>query len=312
MEHLLGNLKYSIIEFKFYAEHSIKMQYWIGAVVRNRFLYAAESVHDERGRSLREIIDTLPLEEQHFMYRQLCGGFPKGFLFDCSGLPYSKGGFIIEANNVYTLNLCIIGFMSAYSAMFIEAVRRMADEGFGHPMVPLKLCDITEKGPYGLDTVQIAEPYKRIELEFLTPVLLMRASELNGNGYQGKMNNFPSFYQFMRSMAYRMISLNILYAGDNTFSSRDETDSFIDRYISDATHPMLVNAGIHYAKRHSTPKKGADHVYVMEGYVGSMAFKDVPSKYIPVLMFASAFGIGNDINFGMGTYRIKFNTKNNL
>ena len=308
MENLLVNLKFNRIEFKFYTEQSISMNFWIGAVFRNRFLYSAESIHDERGRSLRQIIDTLPLDESHFMYRQWKGGFPKGFLFDCSELPYEKPGFTLQENHVYSVNLYLIGFMSAYSAIFVEAVRKMFADGFGYPMTPLKVCEIKESEEIGIPDLSIKMPYQRVELEFLTPVSLMRPTEGN-NGYQNKMNNFPSFYQFMRSMAYRMISLNILYAGDSTFTSRDEIDQFIDSYISESTDAILLNADIHFAKRYSTPKKDKNKVYVMDGYIGILEFINVPSKYLNVLILASAIGIGNDINFGMGTYRIQFYTR---
>ena len=53
------------------------MKHWIGAVLRNNFLYVAESIKDVQGISLRQIIETLPLPEDHFLYRQLKKGGAK-------------------------------------------------------------------------------------------------------------------------------------------------------------------------------------------------------------------------------------------
>ena len=312
MENILANLKYSCIKFKFYTEQPIIMDFWIGAVIRNRFLFAAESIRDERGRSLREIIDTLPLAESHFMYKYWKGGFPKGFLIDCSMLPYKKPGFTLEKDHIYTLSLYLTGFMSAYSAMYIEALKKMFTDGFGYPETPLKVCEVVDEGEFGIPDFSIETAYKWVELHFLTPVSLMHVDELGENGYQKKMNAIPSFYQFMRSVAYRMISLNILYAADTTFESRDEIDRYVEGYVSDAMDAVLLRADIHYARRYSTPRKDCDSVYAFEGYTGQMNYKKVPSRYLPVLLFASALGIGSDTTYSMGIYTIKFNAKYNL
>ena len=73
MENLLQNLSVSRLTVRFFAQERVSMKFWIGAVLRNRFLYAADQVLDEQGLSLRRHIDTLPLPQDHFLYKQLQG-----------------------------------------------------------------------------------------------------------------------------------------------------------------------------------------------------------------------------------------------
>lgn len=70
METLLRSLSACRLMVRFFAEEPVSMKHWIGAVLRNNFLYAAESIKDVQGISLRQIIETLPLPEDHFLYRQ--------------------------------------------------------------------------------------------------------------------------------------------------------------------------------------------------------------------------------------------------
>ena len=87
IENLLRGLTVCRLTVRFFTEERVSMKFWIGSVLRNRFLYAADHIFDEQGISLRQHIDTLSITEDHFLYRQLRGGFRKGFLFDCSTLP---------------------------------------------------------------------------------------------------------------------------------------------------------------------------------------------------------------------------------
>lgn len=54
MENIKTELCIKTIEFRFSQEKNINMRFWIGAVLRNRFLYEAEFVVDKDGESLRK------------------------------------------------------------------------------------------------------------------------------------------------------------------------------------------------------------------------------------------------------------------
>lgn len=302
IEELLGNLTYYRIEIGFLPTARVRMKYWIGAVLRNRLLHAADQVYDQQGKSLRQLIDSLPLEEEHFLYRQLQGGFPKRFLLDCSSLPYEAPGFCLKPGTPYHFSLLLIGESCSYLNLFVKAVYRMMDEGFGYPMTPMTLLSIkAQKADY--TAMPDTGPDNRIlKLQFKTPVCLMHASPKGGNGFQNKLNNFPSFYQFMRSLTYRMATLSILYAGNRLWETRTQMDTWIEQYTDKSTEAVLLQANLLYEKRYSTPKKGKDDVYTMDGYTGNLTFGHVSTQYIPLLSFASGLGVGDNVNYGMGCF----------
>lgn len=305
MESILNRLNLQRIDIRFFPNNPVEMNFWIGAVLRNRFLYAADKVICKQGISLRQLIETLPLQEEHFLYKQLRGGFPKGFLFDCSRLPYNAPGFILEADRIYTFSLILIGKNIVYKTLFIEAIQLMLNEGFGHPIVPMTIVDIAEKDISGFHSPSIEQEQIKLELLFRTPVCLLHSPKEESNGFQNKLNNFPSFYQFMRSLAYRVITLGILYANGTEIESRKQMDEMIEQYIRPSAYALLLKADLHYEKRYSSPKKEEKKVYSMSGYTGKLVFGQVYANYFALLTFASELGVGSDINYGLGNFQVR-------
>ncbi len=322
----LDNIYFHQLDIRFYPNDVIQMPYWIGSVLRNRFLYIAEGVYNEQGTSLYTLLETLPLPITHAYYKSLVGGFPKGFLFDCSALPGASGKFRLEKEHIYTFSLIIIGRCADYYPLFIQTLQRMFSEGFGYPITPLTLVDICENGGFQLyngnsDFLnQLSRPFKLkfpisfqenempITLHFKTPVNLISRvrKEKNENGYQSKLNNFPSFYQFMRSSLHRLLTLNLLYVNSDNTASPQLVSESIEEFIRPATRALLLRADIRYEKRYSTPRVNETNVYTMYGYCGTLSFDQVNSRFLPLLTFNSYLGIGNDINYGLGTFDVKY------
>lgn len=320
------------LSIRFYPEKDILMDAWIGAVIRNNFLFAAEGVLTPSGASLRQKLEEFPLPEGHPYYQQLVGGFPKGYLFDCSDMPGQKNKTRLYRNHIYTVHFVLIGVCSNYYPLIVTAFQRMFYRGFGHPPIPSHILDITE---YLLGNVQGKRLYSEgcnfleslssplrltdfetgyvasvqeidVELLFKTPVCLVKQrTKTNVNiSYQDKMNGFPSFYQFMRSAAYRFMVLGMLY-GDMEVETgnKQELEQEVEFYIGASTKALLLEANIQYHTLRGTSKKGGNSVYVMGGYQGRLIFGKVDAKYIPFLQFTSFGGNGNDINFGLGTFK---------
>lgn len=304
MTELISGLFSHRMTVRFFTDTPVQMKYWIGAVLRNRFLYAAESVQGDNGVSLRDIIDTLPLPEEHFFYKQLRGGFPKGFLFDCSSLPNRNSGFTLEPDRVYSFSLILIGNNIKYGHLFEQALQIMIGNGFGTPVAPMHLIEISHGEIIRMPKIDADPATAKIMLEFKTPVCLMSNAGRIGNGFQNKLNNFPSFYQFMRSLSYRLVTLSILYSDSVRLDSKDEMDRMIDDYISGSGEAVLLSADIINRRCYSTPKKGKDNVYTMNGYTGKLCFGNVPSHYVPLISFGTGFGVGMDINYGLGCFGI--------
>lgn len=306
METLLRSLSACRLMVRFFAEEPVSMKHWIGAVLRNNFLYAAESIKDVQGISLRQIIETLPLPEDHFLYRQLKGGFPKGFFFDCSDLPAEARGFTLDANRIYTFSMVLIGNQSKYKPLYVEALRQMITRGFGHPVVSMTLIDITETQPGTPSAPSFETGLAEVQLRFKTPVCLIRTPNAGGNGFQDKLNNMPTFYQFVRSQTYRLVTLGILYGEPLPFGTRDEMEHWIEQQVSPATEAILLRANLLYERLRSTPRVGSDTVYVMGGYSGRLIFGNVPARLLPVLAAGALFGVGADINYGLGQFSMEY------
>ena len=185
----------------------------------------------------------------------------------------------------------------------------MFARGFGHPVVPLSVIDIVER-TYTFDSGQdVGGRGGVLELTFKTPVCLMRSSREDSQGYQNKLNYFPSFYQLMRSLSYRLLTLGILYGDCDPWTDRRQMDDWVQDYIAPSVRALLMQADLRYEKRYGTPKGGEKSVYVMGGYVGKLTFAHVPTAYIPVLDFASGLGVGGDIQYGLGRFDIRYREK---
>lgn len=304
MTNKIKNLKSYRIDICFYPESDVNLKYWIGAVLRNRFLYAADKVTDINGISLRQIIDTLPLSEEHFLFKQLKGGFPKGFLFDCSTLPHDNRGFVLKAETSYSFGLILIGKTIEYRNMYEKALRIMLESGFGEPVVKMKIISISNDNISTINSDIISQDNMKLGLKFITPVNITPGNGHDSNGFQNKMNQFPSFYQFIRSLAYRIATLSLLYCDYRIFNTKDEMDNDIEKYVSHSVQAILTEARISRKTCYSTPKKGKQYVYTMHGYTGELYFENVPSRYIPIITFGKSIGVGADINYGLGCYDI--------
>lgn len=322
------SLSYYKLNIRFYAEEDVRLDAWIGAVLRNNFLVQAEQVKDTDGISLLAHIEDLPLSEGHPCRKQMEGGFPKGIWVDCRNIPFARQVSHLDAKRIYTFSILLVGHCVRYYEQVVKAVRSMLGVGFGHPVVPLRLVDIsetdeTEKAHLlyhpDLDALRMpscatcfsdfvldssAPDRVVVKIIFETPVCLIRPKVKKEAkvSFQDKLNGFPSFYQFIRSLLYRINTLDLLYGEEVHGSGLREEE--IEDFVRQASEAILQKADLEYRKVRSTPKKGNDHVYVMEGYTGLLVWREVPSIYLPLLAFAVGLGVGYHVQYGLGAYSI--------
>ncbi len=327
--HRQINLYYHTLRIRFTAPKPIKMSCWFGAVLRNRFLKAADNILDNDGTSLRLLLNRLPLSENQFLYNRLSGGFPKSFLFRFDDINPCIDGFTLEENRIYSINLIIIGDFCRYVDLFSQAIDLMFSQGFGHPITPLSLIDICEESSesyiysHGKTFGHLSSPIRleeidevfenqrddkrtQLQIKFRTPTSLISSpGKIETRGYQSRLNNFPSLYQIMRSACYRMATLSMLYCDSNIYRSETEMDKAIEDYLSNITQAILLNASISWQRCYSTPRKNGA-TYQLWGYTGQLLFDNTPYYYIPILYFMQSLAIGNDINYGLGAYSIRY------
>lgn len=307
----LDALKFIRICLKFTPVSDLSQKAWIGAAVRNRFLHASESVSLPEDCSLREKLDRFSLPEDHFMYKQLCGGFPKGYVIDVSGMAETRNGFELNAGRIYRLDILLLGSLIPLQPYVVTALQTMLSDGLGDPPVPLMLQEIKVGKPVSLRNFakrNFTAPVTA-RLHFKTPVSLFKPSRGQvSSGYQSKLNGFPSFYQWMRTAAYRLATLTLLYTDSRLSEINDsrQWERSVEDLISSASDAWLLDADLKYRTLRSTPKEGADSVYVMSGYMGSLTFSGISPFLVPVLSMMSQLCVGNDVNFGFGRYEIDF------
>lgn len=68
----------------------------------------------------------------------------------------------------------------------------------------------------------------------------------------------------------------------------------------------LIEAKIKKYSIISTRKKNTNFVYKMSGFIGSLTFSNIDTKYIPILRLGEIVGIGNKISYSLGMYKIKY------
>ncbi len=303
----LDALAFVRISVEFKPSRDLSQKAWIGAAVRNCFLYAAEQVRMPEGDSLRERLDTLPLAEDHFLYRQLSGGFPKGYLFDVSAMTLPSNEYILLTSGTYKFHILLLGRLIRLQSAVITAIQNMLETGLGEPCVPLDLISLKVSRELRLHNFakRCFDENVNVRLCLKTPMALAKPVDAIKVGYQSRLNGFPSFYQWISAAAYRLSTLTLLYAEDGLcdIKSKEDWETSIERLVAPAVEPWLLNADLKYISLRSTPKKGSDKVYVMPGYVGTITYGRVSPYYVPLLSMMSQLAIGNDVNYGLGRYQ---------
>jgi len=309
---------------------------WIGAVVRNNFMYASDSVKvEENGKSLslRDLINRIPLDDSHPLYKELANGFPKGYSFAFPLYPCDDtNALTIKEGDSLTFSLYLAGSLSKYYKSFIEAIRLMCDNGIGHPKSTFKIDSIYEHSHEGElhlmakeDGVQAAsrllfpvtladfmqeranDEEKTLCIDFLTPVNLYKKTEkkVRQLSFQDKYNGFPGIYQLIRSAAYRMAKLTILYMYPKNPKPGAEIMKCIDEYIEYATNLTLKSVEMQHITLQNTPKKETENKMPLQGYVGRQIYEGYFNRYLPMLIFMEELGVGHEVVYGLGRYKVE-------
>ncbi|MCC8143960.1 MAG: hypothetical protein LIO97_08775 [Tannerellaceae bacterium] len=71
--------RYHELDVTVEATGDIQLNGWLGAVLRNCFLYAAEMIKVEGTTSFRQATEQLLLSATHPLYNQVKTGFPRGY-----------------------------------------------------------------------------------------------------------------------------------------------------------------------------------------------------------------------------------------
>lgn len=306
---VLDCLKAKRVTIRFALEEKSHLSATFGAYLRNGFMYFAHQVEVGGGEVLSDVLERLPIGDGHPMYGHFKGGFPKGFFFEIS----SGGTFSRKRDNYlypgqeYSFDLVLIGRMMAYEQHFLKALEMLMERGVGSPMCKLVLQSVQSKEISFNGFGEFASERKlgmKVELE--TPLCLVKNVGVRSrNSFQDKMNGFPSFYQFVRSVIYRLYTLNVLYGtGGDSDGNTVNIDQELEEYLVPACEAVLSGVSIQQVTLFNTPKKGSSKILEFAGYMGRMDYENVYSSYYPLLKFAENFNVGNDIVYGLGSFKV--------
>lgn len=331
--HSAPCLFYHRIILRITPKDDVRFDAWLGAVLRNNLLYAAEQiVIPEENISLYQYMNRFTLEKKHPLYKELNNGFPLPYyLFLHCPVNIANKETSVKKNEIISFSLMLIGSTANYFQHFIEALRFMCSRGFGIEMTPFELLDVYEvskKGEKRLLAVsnenianKLSYPISisnftgeeasgkssRIAINFESPVCLIKPKDKddNASGYQEKLNAFPSFYQLARTAAYRFTKLNILYACPDDLEISENIEEKIEEYLYDAAKLTLESAEIKHISLQSSKREGTEIRIPLRGYVGNLVFKGKYEKYLPLLKFMEQLGVGHELTYGLGKYEIK-------
>ncbi|GAB6278792.1 MAG: hypothetical protein STSR0006_07900 [Lentimicrobium sp.] len=239
-------------------------------------------------------------------------------------------GTNFKKGDILCFSLYLIGNMTSYYQDFIRAIRNMCQNGMGHPPVIFSIIDICEKSHEGKlhllstgndnhaeplinrisfsDFQSLSDNHQKtcLEVTFQTPVMLFKQARRNNPAlsYQDKSNGFPSFYQLVRSVVNRMVKLTLLYVCPEKTDIEELTLEFLNDWIDYATNADLLTACLQKITLKNTPKKESEVKVPLYGYIGKQRYEGYFNRFLPMLKFMQALGVGNETVYGLGRYRI--------
>jgi hypothetical protein len=281
---------------------------WLGAAIRNNLLSAAENTCGTKDISLREMIETLTLNESHPLYNDMKGGFPKGYYI--SLLSHTDCVYTCKLNKGEKIKfaLLLFGHYTKHYSVFYEIIKKMCERGLGNPLKPFTLESILIKSEVSLSQFMNQKKdcaQKEITIQYVTPTNFSDQSIQHEPGvYTNRQHEFPGFYQLVHSSAYRIAHLSTLYMYPQDINYYYELKKHIEPFTKYAVSVLLSSAQLKRIKMQSTPKKDKPDRIKFAGYTGKLIFSGNFNYYLPLLLFAQNIGTGSNTTYGLGQFRI--------
>jgi hypothetical protein len=329
---LLNNfLVYHRFDVVITAETGTTLDAWIGAVLRNNLLYAMEQVIlPDRDITLFGLCRQFPLSAQHPLYKELKDGFPAPYYI------YVRESDATELTNIQagrsiSFSLVLTGEISQYIVYFIEALDFMCRKGMGMYSKPFVLSEVREVSVMGENRILFREGAivsnrllfpvdpnvvqanlatsdltDSIRIVFESPVCLIKRRErADVPGYQEKSNLFPSFYQLVRAAAYRLEKLQALYAAPQDIDLYNRSHENLERSLDQAAWLEIEAINLKRIEMQSSRRKNREDLRIpMTGHIGDMTFRGNYKSYAILLKFVEQLGVGHQLTYGFGKYRI--------
>lgn len=301
---------------------------WVGAVLRNNFMYAAENIAAGNNISLRNVIDSVDVPTDHPLFRELNGTPPKCiYIAPVAGTVtlLERQNGVLHADQWLEFSVTIFGRFEVYASAVLDAVDYMCKRGFGYPMVSFTITDVLSCHsdgalvPYSgqnhkavrmtdFQGMGLSEHRRHLVLSLDSPTDVINVNNPLGDGglsYRDITSGFPSFYLIAKTSLNRIEKLNTIYCDPDSLSHfAQEHEMMLDFLRSGCDNIILTSADIFRMQTKSTPKKGRSDVIPLGGYVGRLAFMGGYVPFLPYLTMAQHIGIGRNVAYGSGSFRI--------
>jgi hypothetical protein len=325
---LYSQMCYHRFEIRMIAAHDTVFDAWVGAVLRNNLLYAMEQIDlPDRNMTLFRYCRQFPLSAQHPLYNELKDGFPAPYyLYVCS--PNAMEMTKLKAGQTISFSLTLTGEISRYITCFVEAIDFMCHKGMGMYSNPFVLNEVREVSAMGENHLlfregeiisgQLLHPVDMatvttvstqsgcIRIVFESPVsLIKQRNRSESPGYQEKSNLFPSFYQLVRTAAYRLEKLHALYAVPRDTDLYNQSHENMEVALEQAANPEIEEINLKRIELKSSRRKNGNETRIpLTGFIGDMRFRGNYKPYITLLKYMEQLGAGNHLTYGFGKYRI--------
>lgn len=327
--NLTGKLYFHELEVCITATEDVYIDGWLGSVLRNNLLYATEKVKISGIFSLRQIIEIIPIQETHPLYKELKNGFPRGFVISPISHQTPVSSSRVSAGETIRFSLLLFGNFANYYPEFVEAIQEMCNRGIGKPISPFLLTGLFERSHnnilYPLVNEQqqtyplqhkthlsdfmnqkFSESEKELTIRYSTPINLYNNTfaTRTPQSYQDRQNGFPGFYQLVRSIAGRVSKLAALYTYPDNNNFYPEVEARLESFTQYAVSVLLTSAQVKQAELYSSPKKETNERIRFTGYTGELTVNGYFNYHLPLLLFAQHIGVGYNIVYGLGRYDI--------
>ena len=307
----IAPLKYKKLHFSISPNSPTYCIGWIGALLRNNFMFAAENIpmQNYHGYSFREFIQTPNLNESHPLHTQCKGGLPKGISLQLHNYLNPVSETWIMPDHPIHFSIILYGTFMQYVSECISTIQQMCTNGLGHPKVPfLFKQEIESKSEVNIQDF-INRKFRKNENTIV--VHLPIPLNLSNNAFKRDDKStiihklgFPEFYPFIRSISDRIGKLASIYVFPDRPDYYLHADALIEPFTSYATSVSFSAVNIQLINLYSTPKERQKKRLRFSGYVGQIEYNGYFNYYLPLLYFAQALGAGHNTAYGLGQFFI--------
>lgn len=281
-----------------------RIEGWIGAHIRNMLLAATNEVEcDEADCSLMDKINHFPLNDQnHHWYKELKGGFPKGYLLKI--LSQTQKGYqqTIEQGKKIQFSITLIGSLAEYAPKMIAALEIFAYRGI-HCKMELEINAIKKYSL--LEDVNQKHNNNNLLIDFITPISLLNNPKRKQQEQHNQigLNGFIPLSQLVVSAINRVAKMAVLYG--NCKATAEELSEASKEITQVANKVILKRCNLYHTVLTTSKRRATKDTMVFDGLVGQTEWYGDVAQLYPLLKFCSHISLGDNVVYGMGDFKVE-------